>query len=82
MKADAMGAQVQEQRVYLEKFDGEAPRAGELKEPAEIVDVTDAVHKVIYRKGEGPQQVLYTGIEVNGHSAVCAKIVDRTQEVD
>lgn len=73
---------VQEQRVFLEKFDGDAPRPGELKEPAEIVEVTPGKpHEVLYRKGEGAKQLLYTGIESDtGLSAVLAKKVNRPEE--
>ena len=49
------------QRVTLEKFDGEMPAVGELKEPIEVWESQDdAPMQVIYRKGEGDELWLYT----------------------
>lgn len=65
------------QRFELVKFDGEPPRPGELKEPAEIIEGGDDIERrVVYRQGEGSVKKLFTGEPSTGH-AVLAKEENR-----
>lgn len=66
------------QRFELVKFDGDPPKPGELKEPAEIIEGGDDVEpQVVYRQGEGSVKKLFTGEPSTGY-AVLAKEECRT----